>query len=89
MVPCLTDIPGKDYFISAVHRVSVPNQEAISDVGVPARYSIPFFVMPGSTHRVRTLSNFVTAEHPRKYEPVGFDDYGLMLTKYQYDGSKV
>ncbi|KAI1129034.1 Clavaminate synthase-like protein [Nemania abortiva] len=74
-----------DHFISAVHQVSVPSQGVVNDSGIPARYSIPFFVMPGSTHTIRTLPNFITAEHPRKYEPVVFDEYGLMLTKYQYE----
>ncbi|KAI0101539.1 hypothetical protein GGR51DRAFT_563440 [Nemania sp. FL0031] len=77
-----------DYFVSAVHRVSVPDRDTINGLGVPARYSIPFFVMPGSTYTVRTLPNFITTEHPKNYEPVVFDEYGLMLTKYQYESNK-
>ncbi|KAH9904400.1 hypothetical protein F4778DRAFT_61393 [Xylariomycetidae sp. FL2044] len=71
-------------FTSAVHRVSVPDAAAVASSGIPARYSVPFFVMPGSTQTVAPLPRFVTPDCPAKYDPVVFDEYGLMLTKYQY-----
>ncbi|KAK1758883.1 Clavaminate synthase-like protein [Echria macrotheca] len=73
-----------DYFISALHRVSVPDPEAVPDGGIAARYSIPFFLAPAPSHVISTLPQFVTAEAPAKYEPVRFDEYGAIVSKYQY-----
>ncbi|KAI2465741.1 Clavaminate synthase-like protein [Annulohypoxylon bovei var. microspora] len=77
-----------DYFISAPHRVSVPSLDTVSESGIPARYSIPFFICPGFSHTVETLPRFVTAEKPVKYEPVRFDEYGSLVSKYQYQGGE-
>ncbi|KAI1418056.1 Clavaminate synthase-like protein [Hypoxylon sp. FL1857] len=73
-----------DYFISPLHRVSVPDPDAVLETGIPARYSIPFFVVPEFSHTIATLSRFTTAETPAKYEPVRFDEYGSLISKYQY-----
>ncbi|KAM7223009.1 Clavaminate synthase-like protein [Rhypophila decipiens] len=78
-----------DYFISALHRVSVPGPDVIRDKGVPARYSIPYFIGPKPSHTIASLPQFVTADSPAKYEPVRFDEYGALISKYQYaDGEK-
>ncbi|KAI1171828.1 oxidoreductase-like protein [Nemania sp. FL0916] len=73
-----------DYFISAVHAVSVPNPDSVPPSGVPPRYSIPFFVCPDFSHTVSTLPKFVNDATPAKYEPVRFDQYGSMVSQYQY-----
>ncbi|KAI1376972.1 Clavaminate synthase-like protein [Hypoxylon crocopeplum] len=75
-----------DYFISALHRVSVPNPEGVSEAGIAARYSIPFFVGPESSHTVATLERFITTSSPAKYDPVRFDQYGSAVSKHQYEG---
>jgi len=80
----LTEHRDPDYFISALHRVSVPSPETVGDSGIPARYSIPFFVAPKPTHTIATLPRFISAERPAKYEPVQFQDYGALISKYQY-----
>lgn len=64
--------------------MSVPSPETVSEAGIPARYSIPFFVCPDFSHTVATLSRFLTADKPSKYEPVRFDEYGALVSKYQY-----
>ncbi|KAH9905786.1 Clavaminate synthase-like protein [Xylariomycetidae sp. FL2044] len=74
------------YFVSALHRVSVPDPRSVSHAGIPARYSIPFFVCPEFSHTVSTLERFITPENPAKYEPVRFDEYGSEISKYQYQG---
>ncbi|KAI0482649.1 Clavaminate synthase-like protein [Xylariaceae sp. FL0804] len=74
------------YFTSALHRVSVPNIQDVPDAGIGPRYSIPFFVCPDFSHTVTTLGSFITADSPAKYEPVRFDEYGSMISKYQYSG---
>ncbi|KAI2777391.1 Clavaminate synthase-like protein [Daldinia loculata] len=74
-----------DYFISALHRVSVPKADKVPETGIPARYSIPFFTAPDFTHVVETLPRFVTTENPKKYGPVRFDEYGSVVSKYQYE----
>ncbi len=56
--------------------------------GIPARYSIPFFVGPAPTHTVAPLSRFVAVGAPAKYEPVKFEDYGALVSKYQYQGAE-
>ncbi|GAB1312374.1 Leucoanthocyanidin dioxygenase [Madurella fahalii] len=76
------------YFISALHRVSVPNPDAVSEAGIPARYSIPFFVAPAPSHTVASLARFVSAETPAKYEPVKFEDYSSVISKYMYRSEK-
>lgn len=82
---CSLLIRYTDYFVSALHRVSVPSPDNLPESGIlPARYSIPFFVAPSSSHVVATLPRFVTAETPAKYEPVRFDEYGAIISKYQY-----
>lgn len=74
-----------DYFKSAVHRVSVPEIGAVDEErGVPARRSIPFFIGPRPEHTVATLPRFVSGERPGKYEPVRFDKYGELVSKYHY-----
>ncbi|KAK0610098.1 hypothetical protein B0T17DRAFT_565994 [Bombardia bombarda] len=73
-----------DYFISALHRVSVPNPDSVPSSGIPARYSIPFFVNPPPSLDIATLPRFVTAEMPVKYEPVRYEDYSALVSKYQY-----
>jgi len=78
-----------DYFISAVHRVSIPSRsEGTSESGLPPRYSIPFFVGPAPFHTVETLPRFVTPENVGKYEPVRFADYGDLIGKKQYKGEE-
>ncbi|KAK6064325.1 hypothetical protein SCUP515_11854 [Seiridium cupressi] len=73
------------YFVSALHRVSVPRPDTVPLSGIPARYSVPFFVAPDFSHTVTTLPQFVTPEHPIKYQPIRFDQYGSVVSKYQYD----
>jgi isopenicillin N synthase-like dioxygenase len=74
-----------DYFKSAVHRVSVPEVGVVDEEkGVPARRSIPFFVGPEPKHTVKTLPRFVSEENPGKYDPVRFDQYGELVSKYHY-----
>ncbi|KAI1125912.1 oxidoreductase-like protein [Nemania abortiva] len=75
---------SNDYFISAVHTVSVPDPDAVSPIGLPPRYSVPFFICPDSSHTVSTLPQFVTETSPAKYTPVRFDQYGSMISQYQY-----
>ncbi|KAI1401789.1 Clavaminate synthase-like protein [Hypoxylon fuscum] len=73
-----------DYFVSALHRVAVPDPDAVPESGIPARYSIPFFVAPDFSHTIATLDRFITADSPPKYDPVRFDQYGSLVSKYQY-----
>ncbi|KUI73478.1 1-aminocyclopropane-1-carboxylate oxidase [Cytospora mali] len=75
---------SNDYFVSALHQVTVPDSAEVPDLGLPARYSIPFFVAPDFSHTISTLSHFVSKENPAKYEPVRFDQYGELISKYQY-----
>ncbi len=73
-----------DYIISSLHRVSVPNPDTVPESGIPARYSVPFFVCPDFAYTVATLSRFITTDNPEKYWPVIFDQYGSIVSKYQY-----
>ncbi|KAK6220870.1 hypothetical protein LQW54_001790 [Pestalotiopsis sp. IQ-011] len=73
-----------DYFISALHRVTVPALGAVSEDGLPPRYSIPFFTCPDFAGTVATLPKFITDDAPRKYDPIRFDEYGSIVSKYQY-----
>ncbi|KAI1113734.1 oxidoreductase-like protein [Nemania sp. NC0429] len=75
---------SNDYFISAVHTVSVPDPETVSPDGIPPRYSIPFFICPDFSYTVSTLPKFVTEERPAKYAPVRFDQYGAAISRYEY-----
>ncbi|KAM7200766.1 Clavaminate synthase-like protein [Rhypophila sp. PSN 637] len=78
-----------DYFISATHRVSVPEGKDVPQTGVPARYSIPFFVGPMPSHTVATLPRFITPDSsPAKYKPVKFEEYGSIVSQYQYQGEE-
>ncbi|KAK4210213.1 Clavaminate synthase-like protein [Rhypophila decipiens] len=78
-----------DYFISATHKVSVPDSNDVPVTGLPARYSIPFFVGPMPSHTVATLSRFITPDSsPAKYEPVKFGEYGSIVSQYQYEGEE-
>ncbi|KAK7750555.1 hypothetical protein SLS62_007531 [Diatrype stigma] len=77
-----------DYITSSLHRVSVPDPSTVLDSGIPARYSVPFFTCPDFSHTVATLPRFVTPESPAKYEPVRFDQYGSIISKYQYQGEE-
>ncbi|KAK4447659.1 Clavaminate synthase-like protein [Podospora aff. communis PSN243] len=72
------------YFISALHRVPVPSANDVTDTGVPARYSVPFFVAPHPSQLVQTLPRFVSAEKPARYEPIRFQDYDALAAKYTY-----
>ncbi|KAI0397601.1 Clavaminate synthase-like protein [Xylariaceae sp. FL0594] len=74
-----------DYFVSALHQVSIPEPATVSEGGIPARYSIPFFVCPDFTDTVSTLPRFITGSNPAKYDPVRFDEYGSVISKYQYE----
>jgi isopenicillin N synthase-like dioxygenase len=56
----------------------------VVESGIPARYSIPFFVGPSLSHVISTLPQFITSDKPAKYEPVRFDEYGSLVSKYQY-----
>ncbi len=56
--------------------------------GIPARYSIPFFVGPAPTHTVAPRSRVGVVGAPTKYEPVQFEDYGALVSKYQYPGAE-
>jgi isopenicillin N synthase-like dioxygenase len=78
-----------DYFVSALHRVSVPDPDVVSEPGIPARYSVPFFVAPDFSHTVETLPRFITSDNPGKYEPVRFDQYGSIVSKYQYQDNEL
>ncbi|KAI1182703.1 oxidoreductase-like protein [Nemania serpens] len=75
---------SNDYFISAVHTVSVPDSDTVSPMGIPPRYSVPFFICPDYSYTVSTLPKFVTEERPAKYAPVRFDRYGSVISRYQY-----
>ncbi|KAI1768393.1 Clavaminate synthase-like protein [Hypoxylon sp. FL1150] len=77
-----------DYFVSALHRVTIPDPDAVSELGIPARYSIPFFVAPDFSYTIATLERFITADSPPKYNPVRFDEYGSLISKYQYQDSE-
>ncbi|KAK4220664.1 hypothetical protein QBC38DRAFT_172271 [Podospora fimiseda] len=78
-----------DYFISALHRVTVPSLKDLpEDSEIPARYSIPFFVGPAPSHLVATLPQFVSGGSPARYEPVKFGEYGALVSKYQYQQSE-
>lgn len=66
----------------------MPDPETVPDSGIAARYSIPFFVGPAPSHVISTLPQFITAEKPAKYEPVRFDEYGAIVSKYQYHQNK-
>ncbi|KAK0632381.1 hypothetical protein B0T14DRAFT_532851 [Immersiella caudata] len=72
------------YFISALHRISVPSANDVTDSGVPARYSIPLFVAPHPSHLVQTLPRFVSAEKPCRYESIRFQDDDALAAKYTY-----
>jgi isopenicillin N synthase-like dioxygenase len=74
-----------DYFVSALHRVSVPNLDDVPESGIPARYSVPFFVAPAPSHTVATLSRFVTPDRPAKYEPVRWEEYPLIAGNKMYE----
>ncbi|GAP83968.1 putative thymine dioxygenase protein [Rosellinia necatrix] len=77
---------SNDYFTSALHRVSVPDPSTVDPLGIPPRHSIPFFVCPDFSHTVSTLPGFVAETSPAKYEPVRFDQYGAVISRYQYQG---
>lgn len=81
MIDVFTWCKQTDYFISALHRVSVPDPETFSESRIAARYPIPFFVAPAPSHVISTLPQFITAETPRKYGPVRFDGYGAIVSK--------
>jgi isopenicillin N synthase-like dioxygenase len=68
--------------------VSIPSLDKVPESGIPARYSIPFFTAPDFSHTVSTLPRFVAAESLAKYEPVRFDEYGSMISKYQYQDQR-
>ncbi|KAI0403679.1 Clavaminate synthase-like protein [Xylaria palmicola] len=73
-----------DYFISALHKVSVPDPDTVPPLGIPPRYSIPFFTCPDFSYTVSPLAKFVTGATPAKYGPVRFDQYNSTSSKYQY-----
>jgi isopenicillin N synthase-like dioxygenase len=58
---------SNDFFASTIHR-------AINVTGKP-RYSIPFFLGTNYDTLIDVLPGCVTAERPRKYEPVIAGDY--------------
>lgn len=64
--------------------MTVPNLDAVSEEGIPARHSIPFFVAPAPSHIIAPLPRFVTAEAPAKYDPVKYEDYGAVISQYMY-----
>jgi len=76
-----------DYFKSAVHRVVLPG--VVGEKGVPGRRTIPFFTGPVPSHTVATLPRFVDAENPGRYEPVRFDQYGAIASKYHYQAGNI
>ncbi|KAK3681817.1 hypothetical protein B0T22DRAFT_531172 [Podospora appendiculata] len=75
---------SNDHFVSALHRVAVPEAGTVSESRIPARYSIPFFVSPAPSHTVETLPQFVAPGTPIKYAPIKFQDYNAFISKYQY-----
>ena len=75
-----------DYIVSALHRVSVPEADTVPEAGIPARYSVPFFVPPDFSHTVSTLPRYITSESSSKYQPIWFDQYNSIASKYQYQG---
>jgi len=80
-----------DYFKSAEHRVTVPglSTRTLDEGGIPGRRTIPFFVGPVPSHTVATLPRFVDAENPARYEPVRFDQYGAIVSKYHYQAGNI
>ncbi|EKG15388.1 Oxoglutarate/iron-dependent oxygenase [Macrophomina phaseolina MS6] len=59
---------------SAYHRVTVP-KSAANDAVIPARYSIAFFAKPNSGVLLQPFPQFVSEEHPSKYEKLTVDEY--------------
>ncbi|KAI1322717.1 oxidoreductase-like protein [Xylariaceae sp. FL0255] len=80
---------SNDYFISALHRVSLPDAGKVPSQGIPARYSIPFFVCPDFSYTVSTHPRFISEGKVSKYEPIRFDQYGALISKYQYAGDNI
>jgi isopenicillin N synthase-like dioxygenase len=64
--------------------VSIPNPDTVSESGVPARYSIPFFVAPDFSSTIASLPQFETADKPAKYEAMRFDEYVSSEIKFAY-----
>ena len=73
-----------DFFVAAEHRVSVPSAAEASTSGLPARYSIPYFVDPRHDYVIKTLDRFTTPQAPAKYESIRYDEYSARITKFQY-----
>ncbi|CAF9932147.1 hypothetical protein IMSHALPRED_008813 [Imshaugia aleurites] len=79
---------SNDEFPSASHRVTLPPQvtSAEQEHGnlTRERFSIPYFVAPDADKTVSCLSSCVSHEHPAKFEPVSFEEYGASISRYQY-----
>ncbi|MCJ1352411.1 MAG: hypothetical protein MMC33_002395 [Icmadophila ericetorum] len=79
-------------FRSATHRVTLPNHgeklDATSNKITPARYSIPYFVVPDENEMVRCFTSCILDERPLKFEPVTVTEYAADITRYQYKNKK-
>jgi isopenicillin N synthase-like dioxygenase len=66
-----------DQFRSTRHRVI--NKDPTRD-----RYSLPIFFDPNLKAKISCLSDFVTHEHPAKFEPIRFGDYYALRLNSNY-----
>ena len=80
-----------DVFPSASHRVTLPPETASANgrhaTVTRQRFSIPYFVAPDADKVVSCLPSCVSDEHPAKFEPVSFAEYGANISRYQYVAS--
>ena len=78
----------KDLFPSASHRVTLPPPTAsaneIHQILTRERFSIPYFVAPDADEIVLCFPSCVSDEHPAKFAPVSFGEYGASVSRYQY-----
>ncbi|CAD6585151.1 MAG: hypothetical protein ASARMPRED_002026 [Alectoria sarmentosa] len=79
---------SNDVFPSASHRVTLPPRAAsanhMHETVTRQRFSIPYFVAPDADKTVSCFSSCVSDEHPVKFEPVSFAEYGASISRYQY-----
>ncbi|KAL8826900.1 MAG: hypothetical protein Q9170_007228 [Blastenia crenularia] len=79
---------SNDVLKSSLHRVTLPpRQDRFTGDHklTKARYSIPYFVGPSGTSMIETLPSCVDKTHPKKYEPINWDEYRLMRGSMQYE----
>ncbi|MCJ1459033.1 hypothetical protein MMC28_009410 [Mycoblastus sanguinarius] len=73
---------------SATHRVTVPQSFDDSSAAgkmTPARYSIPYFVVPDDEAVVFPQPSCTTAGNPARYEKVTMVSYAEQMSKWQYE----